>query len=343
MAAVLTACGSNSTSGSTTVQDALRFSTSNLPVGYVNENYSADLQVAGGQNPYQLRLSDGALPDGLQLSGTRLTGTPSKAGVYNFTLEASDASLSNKVQKFSVNISAQITFELKPTLPTGPVGESRIPLVVNHPKGATAARFQWKLPADARVASITPGDGEPILFWKQSGAGLLTVDLGFRKVPASGARVAMIMLKPARPVMLTSMPVAYQGRDASGKSVGNQDFPAPPTPAVGTSSTGTSATSSTGTSATSSVGTSTAGGSTTGTSTSATSTSASSSAGTSADSTSATASSTDATSTTGDSGTPTGGSSTEGTSGAPATGTPASGTSTPTTGTSGTSTSGDSR
>ena len=317
-AAALTACGSNSTSTSSTVKDALRFSTSNLPVGYVNETYSADLQVGGGQNPYQVRLSDGALPDGVTLSGTSLSGTPSKAGLYTFSLEVSDASLSTRVQEYTVNVSAQIQFELKPTLPAGPVGESRIPLVVNHPKGATAARFQWKLPAGARVAAVTPGDGQPVLFWKQNGAGLLTLDLGFRRVPASGARVAMIALKPARPVLLASVPLAYQGRDASGKSVGSQDFPAPPAPTTGVSgasTSGTSASSTAGTSAASTGGASADGSSTTGTSATSTggnSTDGASTTGTPATSTDGT--SADGSSTTGTSATSTSATSTDGSS-----------------------------
>lgn len=278
-ALLLTACGAGSDT-STVPKDALRFVTSNLPVAYAGESYQASLQVAGGVSPYQLRLSDGSLPDGLSLQGTTLSGTPRASGAYTFSVEASDASLSTRVQRYSLTVSAQVNFELRPTLPqSGVVGESRIPLVLNHPKGATAARFRWRLPAGARVVSVQPGDGQPVLFWKQSG-NLFTLDLGFRKVPVSGAQVAMLNLKPLSAVRLDaqSAPYAYQGRDGSGKLVGSQDFPPQPTPAASTAGTSVTGTSVTGTSA---AGTSAAGASANGTSTA-----GSSSAGDSANGTS---------------------------------------------------------
>lgn len=320
-ALLLSACGSGSDT-STVPKDALRFVNSNLPVAYAGESYQASLQVAGGVSPYQLRLSDGTLPDGLSLNGTTLSGTPKTSGAYAFSVEASDASLSTRVQRYSLTVTAQVNFELRPTLPqSGVVGESRIPLVLNHPKGATAARFQWRLPAGAQVVSVQPGDGQPVLFWKQS-AGLLTLDLGFRKVPASGAQVAMLSLKPDRAVRLDaqSAPYAYQGRDGSGKLVGSQDFPRLPTAAsstqgssaAGTSAVGTSAAGSsvTGNSATgtSSIGTSATGSSLNGTSTGGTSSEGTSQNGTSSEGTSASGVS--------DTGVPTPGSSSDGTSGA---------------------------
>jgi hypothetical protein len=55
--------------------------------------YAFALAAAGGQAPYSWRVTNGALPDGLSLSGASgmIAGTPVAAGTFNFTLEVTDA------------------------------------------------------------------------------------------------------------------------------------------------------------------------------------------------------------------------------------------------------------
>lgn len=53
---------------------------------------SSALQAAGGTPPYTWQVRDGSLPPGLVLSGASITGTPTAAGTYYFTLLATDSS-----------------------------------------------------------------------------------------------------------------------------------------------------------------------------------------------------------------------------------------------------------
>jgi hypothetical protein len=62
-----------------------------LTAGAVGTAYSQAFTGSGGTSPYFTAISSGTLPDGLQLSGNSLTGTPTTAGVYSFTITTTDS------------------------------------------------------------------------------------------------------------------------------------------------------------------------------------------------------------------------------------------------------------
>jgi hypothetical protein len=72
--------------------------TTSLPDGTVNSGYSATLTATGGTMPYSWLVASGSLPPGLTLNATNgaVTGTPTSAGVYTFTVRVYDNS--NPVQ-----------------------------------------------------------------------------------------------------------------------------------------------------------------------------------------------------------------------------------------------------
>ncbi|ADV67345.1 Ig domain-containing protein [Deinococcus maricopensis] len=230
LALTLGACGSTTgTSGSfSTYRDALNFGSTNLPVAYTNEPYTAPLNIAGGTSPYTVRVVSGTLPPGLKLNGTTLSGTPTAGGTYTFTLEAGDANLSTKVQPFNMSVSTLPPTALVPTLPSTDLrAETRVPLVLNYPRQTRALRFTWPLPEGVTVSAVTPGDGRPVVFWKQSGR-TLSVDMGFRAAPKTGARVALVTLKPAKAVRLSAEGTTIAARNGEGKLIGQAPAPATP-------------------------------------------------------------------------------------------------------------------
>ncbi|MBL8190775.1 MAG: S8 family serine peptidase, partial [Acidobacteria bacterium] len=80
-----------------------------LPNGDVGISYSQTLMVAGGMPGYALSVS-GTLPNGISLVGTALTGTPTAAGTFAFTIQATDSLGCTGSQSYSVTINNHLQF-----------------------------------------------------------------------------------------------------------------------------------------------------------------------------------------------------------------------------------------
>jgi hypothetical protein len=65
--------------------------TANLPRGYLHQPYQAKLEAQGGLLPFHWEVSEGNLPQGIDLSpdGT-LTGSPQSNGEFHFTVTLTD-------------------------------------------------------------------------------------------------------------------------------------------------------------------------------------------------------------------------------------------------------------
>ncbi|MGH6692208.1 MAG: Ig domain-containing protein, partial [Gammaproteobacteria bacterium] len=64
---------------------------SQIAASTVGAVFSETFTATGGRTPYAFVLSSGALPPGLTLTGPVLSGRPTTAGTYSFTIKASDA------------------------------------------------------------------------------------------------------------------------------------------------------------------------------------------------------------------------------------------------------------
>jgi hypothetical protein len=84
----------------------LQITTSSLPVGAVGVSYQAVLAAANGVPPYIWSLIGGQLPSGLglQASTGKISGTPSQAGVFTFSVQVKDSSLRTTSSSFSASI-----------------------------------------------------------------------------------------------------------------------------------------------------------------------------------------------------------------------------------------------
>jgi hypothetical protein len=73
-------------------------STGTLTGGTVNMPYTAQLQHNGGRQPFTWSLASGALPTGLTLNGAgAITGTPTAAGTFTFSVRVVDGASTNAV------------------------------------------------------------------------------------------------------------------------------------------------------------------------------------------------------------------------------------------------------
>jgi uncharacterized protein YfaP (DUF2135 family) len=76
---------------SVTIYAPLEITTESLPDGVLGEEYSQTLTASGGKGSYHWSIVDGALPDGLELVGDTITGTPTAMGeAFTFTVQVMD-------------------------------------------------------------------------------------------------------------------------------------------------------------------------------------------------------------------------------------------------------------
>jgi hypothetical protein len=88
-----------------TATPQLQITTSQLPGGMLAGAYSSTLAASGGSTPYSWSLSGGQLPDGLSLNaGGTISGTPTVAGAFPFSVQVKDAAARSASANFSINI-----------------------------------------------------------------------------------------------------------------------------------------------------------------------------------------------------------------------------------------------
>ena len=94
-----------------------------LPAGTMGQNYSVTLSASGGTQPYQWTASAG-LPAGLALSSNgTLSGIPTAAGVFSFTVRVTDTSQLSATATFSLTINnSPLTIATNAPLFSGTVG-----------------------------------------------------------------------------------------------------------------------------------------------------------------------------------------------------------------------------
>jgi large repetitive protein len=76
--------------------------------GTVGTSYSETISAQGGTSPYSFAVTAGTLPIGTSLAGSTgvISGTPSAAGTFSFTITVTDASSTTGSQPFSIIVAA---------------------------------------------------------------------------------------------------------------------------------------------------------------------------------------------------------------------------------------------
>ncbi|HTW61905.1 MAG TPA: putative Ig domain-containing protein [Terracidiphilus sp.] len=104
---------------------ALKVSTSSLPAGVAGSAYSQTLSATGGSGTgYTWTKTAGSLPTGVTLSSTgAITGTPTTAGTFSFTVQVTDSDADTATAPLSITINAALAVSTT-SLPAGTVNTS---------------------------------------------------------------------------------------------------------------------------------------------------------------------------------------------------------------------------
>jgi len=133
--------------GSSTPVTPLSIATTSLPTPQLGVFYSQAVSATGGAPPYTWSVSSGALPPGLNLSGSgTVSGTPIQAGTFSFTLMVRDAANAASTRSFTVQVNLTCSFSVNPTVFTIAASGGSGTVTVTTPAGcgwSSSNSFSW--------------------------------------------------------------------------------------------------------------------------------------------------------------------------------------------------------
>lgn len=200
-----------------TVSDprALVISRTEFPDGAVDEPYAADVTAVGGVAPYTWRVSAGSLPTDVALQAgvtqtASVSGTPSEAGTFSFTLQIEDALGTTADLPVEIFI-APAPLEVPPTSP--PTGTAGVPYSTTIRATGGAAPFSWRVAAGGLPPGLTlePATTNEVTVSGTPGAGG-TFDATLAVEDALGAEaqrsISFVMNGPLNPLRITTSTLA---------------------------------------------------------------------------------------------------------------------------------------
>ena len=223
----LAGCGELNTPG-----DPLVLFASTVDPAYLSEDYTFDFVVSGGLAPYNFELRDGKVPPGLTLENGSLSGTPTRAGNYTFTLQVSDASLSRTVEDFTVEVTKAPPAELVLNVPPTTIADAvRIPISVQEARNLQALRTQitWDDTLFEFVGGSVRSAQSSLALLQQAKPGQLNVDAAFLGPSLNGdAELFSFELRPTEPNTLSlEARTEYRTRDGTHGFSSTQDSATP--------------------------------------------------------------------------------------------------------------------
>jgi len=201
------------------IRDEFFMTTETLPNTRIGWAYTATINAALGTLPYTYSLSKGTLPAGLTFSSTALTATitgiPTEAGQFTFTVEVRDSSLPGQTvsKEFTLNVYSLITFTTTglPNALKGETYDQRIHVVGGLPP-YTWSIASGELPAGLSLNSAT-GEITGIPSWEPGLSAEFTLQVTDTAQPAAPAekQFTIYVIEPLE-VATETIPEASQRR-----------------------------------------------------------------------------------------------------------------------------------
>jgi len=187
----------------------LGVTTSTLPGATKGISFNQQLTAAGGNPPYTWAVAAGALPGGLTLASATgvISGTPTAAGAFSFTVKATDASSQTASRELSINVAPPpLSVTSVPLLETLLRSSFSYQLTAN---GGTPP-YTWSVTTGALPAGLTLGSSG-LITGASTSAGVFTLGATVRDQGTLSANVS-IQIKVIDPDTIPSIrKVKYKG------------------------------------------------------------------------------------------------------------------------------------
>ncbi|GLZ39298.1 putative Ig domain-containing protein [Actinokineospora sp. NBRC 105648] len=175
--------------------------------GEVGVAYSTTFTVTDGTAPFTWSIPSGALPPGLTLNTSTgvLSGTPTTAGSYTFTVQVTDASGQTATKSVTIVIAAQPTMTFTP-----PAGEVGVAYTTQPTVTGGTSPITYAVTAGSLPGGLTLNTSTGVVSGTPTTAGSYTYTLtatdAFNQTAAKTVTVAIA----ARPTLSTATPPAPQ-------------------------------------------------------------------------------------------------------------------------------------
>ena len=177
-----------------------------LPGGVIGVAYTQTFAATGGTSPYQWSVSAGTAPTGLALNAAgSLTGTPTAAGTFNFTLQVADSASPPRTAtaSFTITVIAALTITQASPLPGATFG-----VAYNQALAFTggAAPFNWSITSGTLPAGIALNPGSLNGIPSAPGTFTFTVSVTGGGQTATKLFTLTVGVPPAPSIAITGLP-----------------------------------------------------------------------------------------------------------------------------------------
>jgi hypothetical protein len=183
--------------------------------------FTATCTASGGTPPYSFSISSGALPAGLALNSGVVSGTPTAAGAYSFTVRATDSASQSATQAYSGTVSAPPPpLALSCTPAAGPASMS--PFTATCTASGGTPPYSFSISSGALPAGLTLNSGVVSGTPTATGAYSFTVRVMDSASQSATQAYSGTVSAPPPPPPATATPAAwwtFDTADLSGTSV----------------------------------------------------------------------------------------------------------------------------
>ncbi len=140
-----------------TVIAAVKITPVTPPGGVTGVSYTQQFAATGGVTPYVWSIASGSIPTGLSLSTATglLSGTPTTAGTYTFTIAVADQNGGKDSATFSITIVATLAITTQYPLPGAADGMVGVPFTLAFAAAGGTSPYQWSVSAGALPTGLT--------------------------------------------------------------------------------------------------------------------------------------------------------------------------------------------